>query len=59
MGFPFSIGVALLIMVVAMPFLVAAISRVMDGGFETLAGLLGGLGAPRREEPGARRGAAA
>jgi len=43
MGFPFSIGVALLIMVMAMPFLVSSISRVVDGGFETLASLLGGL----------------
>jgi flagellar biosynthesis protein FliR len=43
MGFPFSIGVAFLIMALAMPFLVEAISRVVDAGFETLSGLLVGL----------------
>jgi flagellar biosynthesis protein FliR len=50
MGFPFSIGVAFLIMVLAMPFLVGSISRVVDGGFEALTGLLGRLG------PGGRGG---
>jgi flagellar biosynthetic protein FliR len=48
MGFPFSIGVAFLIMVLAMPFLVGSISRIVDGGFETLNGLFGGLSAARR-----------
>ena len=47
-GFPFSIGVAFLIMVVAMPFLVGSISRVVDGGFETLNGLFASLSAARR-----------
>jgi flagellar biosynthetic protein FliR len=49
MGFPFSIGVAFLIMVLAMPFLVGSISRVVDGGFETLSGLLDRLGPATRE----------
>jgi flagellar biosynthetic protein FliR len=48
MGFPFSIGVAFLIMVLAMPFLVGSISRVVDGGFETLSGLLDRLGPATR-----------
>jgi flagellar biosynthetic protein FliR len=48
MGFPFSIGVAFLIMVLAMPFLVGSIGRVVDGGFETLNGLFGSLSAARR-----------
>lgn len=48
MGFPFSIGVAFLIMVLAMPFLVGSISRIVDGGFEALNGLFGGLSAARR-----------
>jgi flagellar biosynthesis protein FliR len=43
MGFPFSIGVAFLIMVLAMPFLVGSISRIVDGGYETLGRLLSGL----------------
>jgi flagellar biosynthetic protein FliR len=47
-GFPFSIGVAFLVMVLAMPFLVGSISRVVDGGFEFLNGLFGALSAPRR-----------
>lgn len=48
MGFPFSIGVAFLIMVLAMPFLVGSISRVVDGGFEALSGLLDKLGPATR-----------
>jgi flagellar biosynthetic protein FliR len=48
MGFPFSIGVAFLIMVLAMPFLVGAISRLVDGGFETLSSLLDRLGPSSR-----------
>jgi flagellar biosynthetic protein FliR len=48
MGFPFSIGVAFLIMVLAMPFLVGSISRVVDGGFEALSGLLDNLGPSAR-----------
>jgi flagellar biosynthetic protein FliR len=51
MGFPFSIGVAFLIMVLAMPFLVGSISRVVDGGFEALNGLLGRLGPAARGAP--------
>lgn len=43
MGFPFSIGVAFLVMVLAMPFLVGAMGRVVDGGFQTLSQLLSGL----------------
>lgn len=43
MGFPFSIGVAFLIMVLAMPFLVGSIGRIVDGGYETLSGLLEAL----------------
>jgi flagellar biosynthetic protein FliR len=43
MGFPFSIGVAFLIMVLAMPFLVGSIGRIVDGGYETLGRLLSGL----------------
>jgi flagellar biosynthetic protein FliR len=46
MGFPFSIGVAFLIMVLAMPFLVGSISRIVDGGYVTLSGLLSGLKSP-------------
>jgi flagellar biosynthetic protein FliR len=39
-GFPFSIGVAFLIMFLTMPFIVEAFSRVIDASFEQLARLI-------------------
>ena len=44
MGFPLSIGVAFLVMVAAMPFLMGAFERIIDAGIEGVAGLVGGLG---------------
>jgi flagellar biosynthesis protein FliR len=43
-GFPFSIGVAFLIMFLTMPFIVEAFSRVIEAGFEQLARLIDHVG---------------
>ena len=44
MGFPLSIGVAFLVMIAAMPFLMGAFERIIDAGIDGVAGLVGGLG---------------
>jgi len=44
MGFPLSIGVAFLVMIAALPFLMGAFERVIEAGIEGVAGLVGTLG---------------
>lgn len=41
-SFPISILLAFLVMVLAMPYMIEAFSRLVDGGFESIAMLLGG-----------------
>jgi flagellar biosynthetic protein FliR len=43
-GFQLSIGVAFLVMVAAIPFLMGAFERIIDAGIEGVAGLVDGLG---------------
>lgn len=43
MGFPISIAVALIVLALAMPLLVEAFSRLLDGGFEAIGGMLAAL----------------
>lgn len=43
MGFPISIGVALIVLALSMPLLVGAFSRLLEGGFEQIGRLLEGL----------------
>jgi len=43
MGFPISIAVALIVLALSMPMLIAAFSRLLDGAFETIGGMLGSL----------------
>ncbi len=44
LGFPVSIAVALVVLVLAMPFLVDAFARIIDGSFATLEGVFRALG---------------
>jgi flagellar biosynthesis protein FliR len=44
MGFPLSIGVAFLVMVAALPFLMGAFERIIDAGIGSVAALVDGLG---------------
>jgi flagellar biosynthesis protein FliR len=48
MGFPLSIGVSFILLFAGLPLLMTAFGRIVDGGYETIAGLLRGLarGAP-------------
>jgi flagellar biosynthetic protein FliR len=43
MGFPISIGVALIVLALSMPFLVGAFGRLLDGGFTSMGRLLTAL----------------
>ncbi len=43
MGFPVAIGVALLVLFLSMPFIVAAFARIIEDGFQGLAELIGSL----------------
>jgi flagellar biosynthetic protein FliR len=43
MGFPISIGVALIVLALSMPFLVGAFSRLLDGGFANMGSMLTAL----------------
>jgi flagellar biosynthetic protein FliR len=43
MGFPLSIGVSFLLLFAAMPFLMTAFGRMIDGGFETIGGLIAAM----------------
>lgn len=44
MGFPIAIGVAYLVLIMAMPFLVGSFIQIIDRSFEALASLFGGIG---------------
>jgi flagellar biosynthetic protein FliR len=43
MGFPIAIGAAFIVLILLMPLLVGAFSRLIDGGFENLAAIIQGL----------------
>jgi flagellar biosynthetic protein FliR len=45
-GFPISIGVAFLLMLASLPFMVEAFSRVINAGFQSIQGLLIDIGRP-------------
>jgi flagellar biosynthetic protein FliR len=43
MGFPIAIATAFLLLILVMPLMVGTFSRLIDGGFENLAGIIQGL----------------
>jgi len=43
MGFPIAIATALLVIAAAMPFLIGAFSRLLEGGFEQLSTIITSL----------------
>ena len=43
MGFPIAIGTAFIILILLMPLLVGTFSRLIDGGFDTLATIIQGI----------------
>ena len=43
MGFPIAIGTAFLLLILVMPLMVGAFSRLIDGGFENIAGIIEGV----------------
>jgi flagellar biosynthetic protein FliR len=43
MGFPLAIGVSFLLIFAAMPFLITAFVRIVDGGFETISAFIAGV----------------
>ncbi len=48
MGFPLSIGVAFIVLLGTLPFLMTTMERIIDGSFQTLSGFINGAGSVAR-----------
>jgi len=48
MGFPLSIGVAFIVLLGTLPFLMTTMERIIDGSFQTISGFIAGVGSVKR-----------